>query len=262
MAPIIFLFIALIGLELGSFANVCIYRWPRNASILRPRRSHCVWCKQLIRWHDNIPVLSYVLLKGRCRNCHGIISPRYPLVELLIPVLFVSVAFYFQGVFSTRPVFLALLFYTLLMLVITTFTDLDWKIIPDEATYSLMVVGLALSAWNPFLTADGPAGRLLQSLIGALAGGLLLFLVSVLGRFLFKREAMGGGDVKLLAALGTVLGYEGVVITFFVSSIVGGLIAAPLLLTGRMKRHSYLPYGPFLNIAALVAMIFLLKKIS
>jgi leader peptidase (prepilin peptidase)/N-methyltransferase len=104
--------------------------------------------------------------------------------------------------------------------------------------------------------------RLLQSALGALAGGGMLFFVSVAGRFLFRREAMGGGDIKMLAAFGTVLGYEGVAITFFVASIVGGMVAAPLLITGRMKRHSYLPFGPFLNLGCFVALFYLLKKIS
>lgn len=262
MTPFVIFLIVILGLEVGSFANVCIFRWPLDSSIMSPRRSQCVSCKRQIAWFDNIPVISYLLLKGQCRHCQEHISARYPIVELLVPALWLSVLLPFQNVLSGHPVFIGLLFYTLFVLVVTTFTDLDWKIIPDEATYSLAAVGLLLSPWNLCFFSEEPLGRLIQSLLGCLAGGGILFLVAVAGRFFFKKEAMGGGDIKLLAALGTVLGYEGVVVILTVGSIVGGLYAAPLLLIGRLKRQSYLPFGPFLNIGALTALFLLLKKIS
>ncbi len=262
MEPLTLFFITLLGLEFGSFANVCIYRWPRNSSILHPRRSHCTWCRKEIAWHDNIPVLSFLFLKGRCRHCTGVISLRYPLVELLMPFLWLAVIIPFQSFFAGQKLFTLLICYTLFIVIVTTFADLDWKIIPNEATYSLAVAALALSPFNPLLGGETGAGRLLQGLYGGLTGAGLLLLVSFVGRYLFKREAMGGGDIKLLGALGIVLGVEGVLTSFFIASIVGGLFVTPLLLIGKLKRHSYLPFGPFLNIGALGVLFFLLKKIA
>jgi leader peptidase (prepilin peptidase)/N-methyltransferase len=260
METISYFFIILIGLELGSFANVCIYRWPRNASILRPHRSHCPWCNAQIVWFDNIPVISYLFLRGKCRHCKCTISVRYPIIELIVPTLWLSFVLPFPFILK-NPVFLTLLGTATLMIVITTLTDIDWKIIPDEATFSLAVIGIALSAWNPLL-GEEPSFRLLMSAAGLLTGGGVLFLISIFGRLIFKREAMGGGGVKLLAALGTILGYKGILLTFFIGSIVGGLVVLPLLLLGRIKRHSYLPFGPFLNIGAIITLFSLLKKLS
>lgn len=239
------LLVFLVGLVIGSFLNVCIYRIPLEESIVHPR-SHCPSCNHLIAWYDNIPVLSYFLLRGRCRNCKTMISPRYALVEMLTAVLFLSV----WNIYGLDP---RSLVYMVMIggLILGTFVDLEYYIIPDRVSLGGMVAGLIFSALAPSLhgaTSAGPA--LASSIIGLLAGSGSLYLVAELGRRAFKKEAMGLGDVKLLGALGAFLGWRAVVFTILISSLLGSVIGVALILTGKREWQSRLPYGPFLAVGA------------
>lgn len=136
-------FLLFLGLEFGSFANVCIYRWPRGFSILNPIRSCCPWCKNIIPWMDNIPVFSFIYLNRRCRNCQSPISWRYPLIELLLPIIWCSIVLMDPSRIFTEPILMVNLFFLGFVILVTSITDLDWKIIPDQCTYSLVLVGSA-----------------------------------------------------------------------------------------------------------------------
>jgi leader peptidase (prepilin peptidase)/N-methyltransferase len=226
------------GLVIGSFLNVCIHRLPISRSIVHPR-SMCPQCGHLIRARDNVPVLSYLLLRGRCRDCGARISARYPLVELL------------SGLFAAMTVakfgvgWQALIVYALVAaFLVITFIDIDHRIIPDAITLPGIPAGLAAS-FGPGLTAP------LESLIGILAGGGSLFLVAWGYQALTRREGMGGGDIKLLAMIGAFIGWKGVLFTIFLASFTGTLTGLALMLrhSGGMKLA--VPFGPFLSIGAI-----------
>ncbi|HMO52098.1 MAG TPA: prepilin peptidase [Kiritimatiellia bacterium] len=234
-----------VGLCIGSFLNVCIYRIPLERSIVRPG-SFCPACQTPIAWFDNIPVLSYLLLGGRCRHCRARISPRYPLIELLTGILFVAV----WNRYGLGPE--TLVFWVAMGgLVIATFVDLEHMIIPDSVSIGGMVFGLAVSALVPALhDADGIGAALIASGIGLVFGFGLLWLVAVIGRWVFKKDAMGFGDVKLLGAIGALLGAPAVIYTILVSSLIGTLIGVIMIAIGGREWQSRLPYGPYLAIGA------------
>jgi leader peptidase (prepilin peptidase) / N-methyltransferase len=249
------LFVFLLGLEFGSFANVCIHRWPRNSSVIRPRRSHCPWCGASISWLDNIPVLSFFLLRGRCRSCKSPISPRYPAVESCVGLLFAASYLKLGPVTNVaESLFLVAVLSVMFTAVVTTMTDLDWRIIPDDATAALAVVGLATAAFNPML-GDVWHERVASSFLGVTVGGGTVWLVGWLGERAFGKEAMGGGDVKLLASMGAVMGWQGALLVLFGGAVIGGGAVAVGLSTGRLKRHQYIPFGPFLNLAAILVLL-------
>ena len=241
------LFSFLVGLNFGSFANVCIYRMPLDLSVVRPRSS-CPKCKKMIAWHDNIPVFSYLLLAGKCRGCGAKISVMYPTVEFLTAVLFVLV-FFKYGVSVQLFLFWLLAF----SLVVISAIDIYHRIIPDIFPLILVVAGLALSVFNTTL-GDGALHRLLNSAVGILAGGGSLFLVGVFGKFIYKKEAMGGGDVKLMAGVGAVIGWERVLFAIFLASFIGSIAGLFMMLSKRMKSKEYLPFGPFLSAGAYAAL--------
>jgi len=244
-------FVFLLGLEFGSFANVCIYRWPRNASVVRPRRSFCPWCSVSIPWFDNIPVLSFILLGGRCRSCRSPISFRYPAVEFSMAVLW-TIAYQRLGPASSLQdgFFMAAVLMLCFTALVTTMTDLDWRIIPDESSAILAGTGLLTAFANPIL-GESWSIRISESVIGLAVGGGTVWLIGLIGERLFGKEAMGGGDVKLLGAIGTVLGWQGALATLFLGSFIGGIVVVIGLLTGRLKRQQYIPFGPFLNLASI-----------
>ncbi|MHB9156000.1 MAG: prepilin peptidase [Endomicrobiales bacterium] len=236
-------FFFITGLIFGSFANVCIYRIPRDESVSRPR-SRCPACGNLISWHDNIPVISYLLLKGKCRHCAATISLRYPLVELATGLSFLLVAWQY----AFAPALPVYLYFTFAMVVISGI-DFSHMVIPDVFTFSLIAAGLATSFFNLPLGADAKA-RFLNSLTGGVLGGGGLLLVGYLGGKVFHKEAMGGGDVKLLAAAGTILGWERTLTTLFAASLLGSIAGILLISTRRLRRDDYIPFGPFLAAAA------------
>lgn len=234
-----------LGACVGSFLNVCIHRIPREESIILPR-SHCPRCGSLIAWYDNLPLVSYLLLRARCRRCGGPIAPRYFLVELLTAVLFMAV-WQKYGFDAHTPV------YWLLAggLILGTFVDLEHLIIPDRVSLGGMAAGLALSAALPALQGvTGHGAALGASALGLAAGAGLLWLVGALGKAILKKDAMGLGDVKLLGAIGAFLGWQAVLFTVVCSSLLGTLAGLALIATGRKEWQSRIPYGPYLAAAA------------
>ncbi|MBI3871649.1 MAG: prepilin peptidase [candidate division Zixibacteria bacterium] len=233
-----------LGLAIGSFVNVLIYRLPKHESIFWPR-SRCPSCKHVIRWHHNIPVLSWLILRGRCAFCGKRIGAIYPGVELICALLFA--AFYARyGVSFTTLGF----WYMAATLLAVFFIDLEHQIIPNKLTYPGVVVGVATAFVSAHLT-------VLQSLLGVLAGVALFAGIAFLGRLLFKEESMGGGDVKLAAMLGAFLGAGKMMIVLVLSAAIGLVISlAVMLVSPRLRQERLVPFGPFLAIATLVVAFF------
>jgi len=229
----------LVGLCFGSFLNVCILRLPRDQSLLRPR-STCPHCKQLIAWRDNIPLFSWLWLRGKCRWCHAPISNQYPLIEALVGVLFgAAVLAYGISLDAAK----AAVFGTLLLGI--AITDARHYIIPDEFTWGGLVLGLLLALGN------GVPG-FLEALLGAAVGFALLWLVAMAGAWVFKEEAMGGGDIKMMAMVGSFVGWRGVLLTVFAGAALGSLIFVPL----SLKKKRLVPFGVFLAVGAAVTFVF------
>ena len=232
-------FIFLGGLIIGSFLNVCIYRLPKSISLVFPGSS-CPHCNHPIRFYDNIPILSYLWLRGRCRFCGHRISAQYPFVELLSGILALALFMQYGIAWST----LVLYIFAASLLVIT-FIDIKHKIIPDIIT----IPGIPISFLASFFL---PHPTWTESLLGILLGGGSLFVVAILYEFIAKREGMGGGDIKLLAMIGGFLGWQGVVFTIFVSSVLGTLVGIFIALKTKQGRQVAVPYGPFLSVGALL----------
>lgn len=224
----------LFGAVIGSFLNVCIVRLPAEQSVVSPP-SRCPKCGRPVAWRDNIPVLGWLLLGGRCRGCREPISILYPVVELAVALLWAGMAWRYG--FSVAALKGAL-FGTLLLGIAVT--DAREYIIPDEFTWGGLVVGLLLAA-------AGGLGSVLTALIGAAVGFGLLWLVGKLGTWAFKEEAMGGGDIKMMAMVGAFVGWQGVLLTIFLGALAGSLVFLPLTLLGRRKL---VPFGVFLAIGA------------
>jgi len=237
----------LFGACVGSFLNVCIHRIPRGESIVAPR-SRCPHCGAPIAWYDNIPLLSFLLLRARCRRCRGAISPRYFLVELLVSILFLAV----WGVYGASPL-TPVHWLVVSGLVLATFVDIEHLIIPDRVSLGGIAAGLALSPLVPALHgAATPLAGLTSAAIGAASGAGLLYGVSVLGKLIFRKDAMGLGDVKLLGAIGAFLGWRAVLFTVVVSSFAGAVAGLYFIVTRRKEWQSRIPYGPYLALAAAV----------
>jgi len=240
IAIIAFLF----GAAMGSFANVLIHRLPRGASIVTPG-SRCPSCGTGIRWYDNIPVLSYFVLRGRCRACGKTISPRYPLVETLSGLLFVSVVIRF----GIQPATVVLALFSWALLVIT-FIDLDHRIIPDVLSLPGIVLGLAYSLAPGF-------PRPVDSALGVAAGAGFLLLILYAYEKIMGEEGMGLGDVKLLGMIGAFLGWQALPVTIMVSSLTGSVVGVGYaLVKGEPVRKFPVPFGPFLALGALVHLFF------
>ena len=233
----------LFGALVGSFLNVCIFRLPKEESIIWPG-SHCPHCKKPIRFYDNIPLISYLLLKGRCRYCKGSISLQYFLVEGITALssLFLIIKF--------GPS-LSYLFYFAFVaaLIVITVIDLYHQIIPDVISLPGIGVGLLASLVLPGIT-------FWNSLVGALLGGGSLFIVATFYQWLFKREGMGGGDVKLLAMIGAFLGWKAVLLTILLSSLIGS-VTGILMMVVKGKDFKYaIPFGPFLSLGAVISLFY------
>ncbi len=244
------LFVLLAGACVGSFLNVCIVRIPADESIAFPG-SRCPSCRAPLGWRDNIPILSYLLLGGRCRQCRARISVQYPVVELAAAVLF----WLLWNRFGWTPVTAVYMVATAGLLV-GTGIDLKHYILPDRITLGGIAFGLAASALAPALHgAEGAVPALKASAIGAVTGWVLLWLVAVIGRLIFRKDAMGFGDVKLLAAVGALTGWPGVLFTVVVSSLAGSVIGLALIAFGGREWQSKIPYGPFLALGAQIWML-------
>jgi leader peptidase (prepilin peptidase)/N-methyltransferase len=228
---------ALLGALIGSFLNVCILRWGADPkqSVVRPRSS-CPRCGRRLVWYDNIPVISWLLLRARCRGCGEPISIQYPLIELATACIWAYM------VWRNGPTLEAIrgaVFGTILLGI--AMTDARAYIIPDEFTWGGLVIGLAFSA------AVGGLSGLAAAALGAAIGFGGLWLVGTVGTWIFKEDAMGGGDIKMMAMVGAFVGWQGVLLTIFLGAFIGSLIFLPLLLAGRKKL---VPFGIFLSIGA------------
>lgn len=249
------------GACIGSFLNVCVYRIPREMSVVTPR-SHCPHCQKLIPWYLNVPILSFFFLRGKCAFCGGPISPRYALIETLTAFLFLLAWLKFSMMPGHRPFALAdvtdwklVPIYWLFIsgLILGTFVDFEFMIIPDRVTLGGIIAGLALSALVPSLHgSDRWTDSLLQSALGAGVGWAMLWTVSVIGRIIFRKDAMGFGDVKLIGAIGAFLGWKAVLFTIMVSSLFGSIVGITLVAMKKKEMQSRIPYGPYLALAALV----------
>lgn len=245
MQTLILVFAGLFGLVFGSFFNVCIYRIPQGKSIAWPA-SFCPHCKTHIRWFDNIPLLSYIFLLGKCRACKKPISLQYPLVELLTAVLTVLFVYRYGLSVWSFGVLIAVYF-----LIILSVIDLQLMIIPDRFSLGLIVLGLAFAWCNPNFTGAWWQKELL-SLLGATVGLVGVLAIALLGTWLFKKEAMGGGDVKLMAGVGAFVGWQGVITTVIFGSFFGLVYAVFLMIFKGKKGSDAIPFGPFLSLGALI----------
>ena len=243
------------GLAIGSFINVCVYRLPRGKSVVMPR-SFCPGCGVPIKWHDNIPLLSFILLRARCRNCRAPISWRYPAAELLTALLFLWVHFHIFG--GRQQLFLVPFYwYFCASLVALSAIDLEHYIIPDRITYPLAAVGLFLAGLHPVRLGQGTiGGGLFRALLGLAVGGAALFLVRILGRAAFKKEAMGMGDVKLMAAVGAWQGWAPTLLAVFLGAVVAAVVGVALVAAKKARWQSNLPFGPYLALGSLVTLLY------
>ena len=241
---IVFIF----GLIVGSFLNVCIYRLPRSLSIVRPA-SACPRCNATVKPWDNIPVASYILLGGKCRNCGSPISLRYPFVELLNGILYLAVMTFFGPGWHVL-----FLFMLVSAFIVITFIDLDFQIIPDSITLPGVVIGLIAASFllpDPFLTrATGIVG-FKNSLIGMALGAGLYYLIAVL-----SRGGMGGGDMKMMAMVGAFMGWKAIFLTTFIGSLTGSFIGIFLMVAKGKGRKTKIPFGPFLALGAIATLFY------
>ena len=245
-------FIFIFGTIIGSFLNVCIVRLseedPKKRSVVFPR-SHCLSCKKTIPWYDNIPLVSFLMLGCKCRFCKIAISGRYFLVELLTGLAFVG----FYKFFGLTPILVPYLV-MLCGFIISTFVDIEHRIIPDEISIGGMVVGFIFSFFIPELhgatSAWLSAGR---SLLGILVGGGAIYGMGLIGDFIFKKESMGGGDVKFMAMVGAFLGWKLALLAFFIAPFFGAIFG---IIVKIRTKESLIPYGPFLAAGSLIALFF------
>jgi leader peptidase (prepilin peptidase) / N-methyltransferase len=236
------LFIFVVGTVVGSFLNVCIFRLPAEASIVKPR-SQCPYCHHSIRNCDNIPLISFIILRGKCRDCGGKISWRYPLVELITALLALLLFLKFSLTLS----FLIFFIFTAVLIVIT-FIDLDHQIIPGILTlpgipiFCLAAIFLLKIPW-------------LEALLGLLIGGGILFTIAFVYQLISKREGMGGGDIKLLAMIGGFFGWKSLMFILLFSSFSGAIVGITAMIIKKHDMKYAVPFGPFLSAAA-VAYLF------
>jgi len=233
----------ILGLLIGSFLNVCIHRLPAKESIVFPR-SYCPSCKNQIPAYDNIPIISFMLLLGRCRSCKNPISWRYPAVELLNGI---GYSFILHCFGPTPETLIYAIFFSALAVI--TFIDLDHQIIPDVIT----LPGIPIS----FLAAATVLSTgWMDSLQGLLLGGGLFYMIAWLSLLLLKKEGMGGGDIKLVAMIGALLGWQKVLLAIFAASVSGSVIGILLIATRLRGRSDPIPFGPFLVIGGLISLFF------
>ena len=244
MDYLMYILIGLLGLAVGSFLNAAIYRLPRRIGLHRGR-SVCPHCGNRLKWYHNVPVISFLVLRGRCGFCGSRISLRYPAVEIITAGFYLF--FFWQygltfdfGIFALLSSALVVIF----------FVDLDFQIIPDLITLPGTVLALAISL------VPGGLG-IVDASIGLVVGGGALYLIALLGDWLFKKESMGGGDIKMAAMLGAFLGWQKVIFIFIASAVIGLLVSVIIMaFSTKLRRTRIIPYGPFLSLAAVVAIVY------
>lgn len=250
-STILYIVVFVFGSIVGSFLNVCIYRIPRNISIIMPS-SRCPSCNIPIKPWDNIPIISYILLGGGCRACKARISFRYPLVEFLNAISYFLVVWRFGFEWHT-PVY----FIFCSALIVVTFIDLDSQIIPDRITLPGIPTGIIFGSFlllDPFMRHSSLGIK--SSLIGAFIGFGFYYLVAEIGYRILKKEAMGGGDIKLMTVIGGFLGWKGVILTTFIGSLSGAFIGVLLMLFKGKEWGSKIPFGPYLALGAFITLFF------
>ncbi len=241
-------FVFMLGAVIGSFLNVCIHRMPKDESIVSPG-SHCPGCNKPISPADNIPLVSYLLLGGKCRHCKEKISPRYFAVELSNAVSWICLL----KIFGLTPFFYAgAVLFSILLAV--TVTDFETGLIPDKLSLPGMLAGVAMSAVWPVLQGETVwYWGLAQSAAGLLCGGAILLVVGLLGNFFFKKDSMGGGDIKLLAMMGAFMGFKKALLIFFISPF----FALPIALFMRyVQKQETIPFGPYLALAGICSFLY------
>jgi leader peptidase (prepilin peptidase)/N-methyltransferase len=233
---------AVVGLCIGSFLNVCIYRLPRGQSLVAPP-SRCPSCERPLRWYHNIPIVSWLVLRGRCGHCQAPISMQYPIIELVTALIWVLIVWLTPAgwLLASRLVFAT-------ALIVLFMIDLEHQLLPNVITLPGIVVGLAFS----FVAPPGPA----DSALGVLLGGGVLYAIAAAYYLLRKEEGMGMGDVKMLAMVGAFLGWRAVLLTLVLSSFAGAVIGMALVGLQRGSMRYALPFGTFLAVGALIAMLF------
>ena len=241
------IFVIILGGLWGSFANVCIYRLPLKKGVVSGR-SYCPNCKKLITWKDNIPIISFILLNGKCRKCKKKISPQYLIIEL-ITIIYFFVVYYFFGITITTLLFLILG----LSFIIIFFVDLKHYIIPDVLTYSLMIIGF-IKSFYPNLNPIFP--NYINSLIGGIFGYIIIWSIIYFYKQFRKKEGMGLGDAKLLSAIGFWFGWISIPFVIFLSSIIALASVTPSLLKKSKKLSSQIPFGPYIIIGTLIYLLF------
>ena len=243
---IVFLsFIVILGLIMGSFANVCISRIPNDESVISPS-SHCPKCNSPIKWTDNIPVISFFILKGKCRNCGEKISIQYPLIEIITAAAFLLVALHF-GISKELPLYLFFVF----ILIIISAIDYFHMIIPDSLSLAILTAGV-IGCFAGITSGINLKTRLINSILGVAFGGGMLFIIGYIGTKLLHKDALGGGDVKLLAAIGSIMGWTKIFPILFVASVIGTLVGITLIISKKIERTGYIPFGPFIALAAFI----------
>ena len=232
----------ILGAIIGSFLTVCVHRVPRGQSVVAPR-SACPHCGRQIHWYDNVPLFSFLWLRGRCRACHTGIPPRYPIIELANGLGYLLVVWRFGLTWAT-------IVYAGLVSVFLVVSWIDWdhKIIPDAITLPGIVVGFLCAT---FLLPTG----WINSLVGILVGGGILLFLAWVSPFLFGKEGMGGGDIKFLAMVGAFLGWQQALLTLMLGSVVGAVVGIALLATKVLQRGQYIPFGPYLALGGVIAIL-------
>ena len=247
------IFVVILGGLWGSFANVCIYRLPKGKGVVSGR-SHCPKCKKEIVWQDNIPIISYLILKGKCRKCKRKISSQYPIVEMINILLFLIIYFLF-GISLTT----ILLMILSLSFLIIFFIDLKHFIIPNSITFSMMALGF-IKSFDPNLNSIFP--NYINSLIGGLFGYGVIFSIIYFYKQIRKKEGMGLGDAKLLAVIGFWFGWIAIPFALFLSSIFALVSVIPDLIKKNKKMTSQIPFGPYIILATIFYLVFKNNLIS
>ena len=233
----------IMGITIGSFLNVCIYRIPRGESVVSPP-SRCTRCSHSLAWYDLMPILSYIFLKGKCRYCREGISPRYPIIEALNGILYLFIFYYFGLSFEFY-------FYCFMasILIVICLIDYYERIIPDGLVLAILAATVLYKGLGHFILGTPLLFR--DSIYGFLSGGLVFLSIAVV-----SKGAMGGGDIKLTAALGLILGFKKTVLNILLSFIIGALVSLYLLISGRKGRKDEIPFGPFINISFFITLFF------
>ncbi len=241
--------IFILGLIVGSFSNVCIYRIPKNESIVYPA-SHCPKCRSKIKPVDNIPLLSYILLKGRCRNCKSKISIQYPIVEFLSGLIYLII--YLNYGLSIQS-----LIYIILSsaLIIIAFIDLNEQIVPWVISLPGIILGFILSFFVPYIS-------FVNSALGVVVGGGIILSIRLAGSVIFKKEAMGMGDIELAAMIGAFLGWRYITISLFLGFFLGALAGIILIMSKIKSREDAVPFGPFIVLGSFITLLWGEKIIS